>query len=375
MTSSSKTTQQSQQSTTRPWAEAMPLVGNLISQYGNLNPGVTANQGGALTNLNNSLSNLPNFGESATGAVQNLFNSSSAPSVGVLNTAYDTLRTNLTPTASGANLDPYSTPGFGDALKTSMNDITDRVKGVYAGSGRDPSGAGSFAGTLGRGLTEGTAPVIASQYNTNFRNMIDANNTLFGAGQGTSTALNNLRQSDLQNGIAGITAAGSIPGIYSSPALAQYGAANLQYGQPFQNLAQLLQPSIALAGLGQQSSGTGTSTATSTPSLMSSIGQGVGALGGAFQMAPSISALLPSLAMFSDERLKTDIAPVGKLNDGQNVYSYRYKGDPVPRIGLMAGEVERKHPEAVVRHPSGYKMVDYGLATRGARVGALREAA
>ena len=40
--------------------------------------------------------------------------------------------------------------------------------------------------------------------------------------------------------------------------------------------------------------------------------------------------------MFSDERLKEDIAPVGELYDGTNVYSYRYKGDHVPRIGVMA---------------------------------------
>ena len=150
--------------------------------------------------------------------------------------------------------------------------------------------------------------------------------------------------------------------------MAQYGAANLQYGQPFQNLAQLLQPSVALAGLGSNSTGQGTSTQTSTPSLMSSIGQGIGGAGTLLNMAPQIAAL------FSDERLKTDIAPVGKLNDGQNVYRYRYKGDPVPRIGLIAQEVERVRPEAVHTHPSGYKMVDYRLATRGARVGALEAA-
>lgn len=67
-------------------------------------------------------------------------------------------------------------------------------------------------------------------------------------------------------------------------------------------------------------------------------------------------------AMFSDERLKEDISPVGKLFDGQNVYSYRYKGDDTPRIGLMAQEVERRTPEAVTEI-GGFKAVNYGMAT------------
>jgi hypothetical protein len=73
--------------------------------------------------------------------------------------------------------------------------------------------------------------------------------------------------------------------------------------------------------------------------------------------------------IFSDRRLKQEITPVGALNDGQTVYSYRYKGDPRTQIGLLAQEVERTHPEAVARHPSGFRMVDYRRATRSARPG------
>lgn len=370
MTDSTKTTQQAQTSQTNPWEPAMPLVNSLFSQYGGLNPGVTANQGGALTNLNSAVSSIPNFGATGTGAVGNLFSSSnSSPQVGMLNTAYDTLRTNLSPTASGANLDPFKTPGFSDAINTGIQDATNAVKGVYAGSGRDPSGAGSFAQTLGRGITQGISPTIASQYNTNFSNMMNANNSLFSGAGGTASAINNLRAGDTSTTLAGLQGAGAIPGLYTAPGMAQVGAANAQYSQPFQNLAQLLQPSVALAGLGNTSSGTGNSTQTSTPSLMSTIGQGLGAAGTVAGMP--WGSIMSGLAAFSDERLKEDAAPVGKLNDGQTVWKYRYKGDPVPRIGLMAGEVERFRPEAVGVHPSGFKVVNYDLATRGARVGAL----
>ncbi len=74
---------------------------------------------------------------------------------------------------------------------------------------------------------------------------------------------------------------------------------------------------------------------------------------------------LKAMGMFfpSDRRLKEDIRPVGALNDGQTVYSYRFKGDPRTQIGLLAQEVERIRPEAVARHPSGVRMVDYRRAT------------
>lgn len=369
---SSKETTTQQSSSTSPWTPAMPLVNSLLSSYGGLNAGVTGDQSNALASLKAAAAAIPNFGGSAADAISRLFSQGATGSpgqVGMLNDAYGTLQRNLNPTAAGANLDPYSTPGFGDAVKTMIQDATNQVKGVYSGSGRDPSGAGSFAQSLGRGITSGVAPTIASQYGANYRNMIDANNALFSGAGSTSSSLNNLRSADNATTMAALTGAGSIPGLYSAPAMAQYGAANLGYGQQYQNLAQLLQPSVALAGLGSNSTGTGTSTQTSTPSMMSGIGSLLGAGGTALQMAPSV------MALFSDRRLKEDAEPVGKLNDGQTVWKYRYKGGQAEHLGLMADEVRKVRPEAVIRHPSGFDMVDYRAATRRARVGHLAEAA
>jgi len=69
------------------------------------------------------------------------------------------------------------------------------------------------------------------------------------------------------------------------------------------------------------------------------------------------------MSMFSDERLKEDIEPVGELYDGTNIYRYRYIGDPTPRIGVMAQEVEKTNPGAVTEI-GGYKAVDYSRATQ-----------
>ncbi len=364
MTDSSKTTNQSQSSTTAPWAPTQGLLDNLIGSYSGQSTAVTPGQSGALSNLTSATSNLPNFGTQGTGAVNNLFSSSTQPQVGMLQNAYGTLQNNLNPTASGANLNPWSTPGFSDAINTGIQDTTNAVKGVYAGSGRDPSGAGSFAQSLGRGITQGISPTIANQYNQNYSNMVNANNSLFSGAGSTASGINNLNQTQLNNGITGIGAAGSIPGLYTSPYTAQLAAANAQYSQPYSNLAALLQPSTALAGLGSQSSGTGTSTQVSNPSLLSSLQQGMQAGGTALSAAGSLA---PFLA-FSDLRLKENITPVGKLNDGQTVHSFNFKGSKTPQIGLIAQEAEMHVPEAVHTHPSGYKTVNYEMATRKSRM-------
>ncbi len=63
-------------------------------------------------------------------------------------------------------------------------------------------------------------------------------------------------------------------------------------------------------------------------------------------------------AAFSDERVKDDIQKVGKTFDGQNIYSFKFKGSPQTHMGLIAQEVEKKHPEAV-GEVGGIKTVNY----------------
>jgi hypothetical protein len=71
------------------------------------------------------------------------------------------------------------------------------------------------------------------------------------------------------------------------------------------------------------------------------------------------------MAMFSDSRVKEDIKHIGHTHDGQKIYSYRYKGEPQTHIGLLAQEVEKKHPDAV-GNIKGIKTVNYDMATEDA---------
>lgn len=71
---------------------------------------------------------------------------------------------------------------------------------------------------------------------------------------------------------------------------------------------------------------------------------------------------LGGLFALSDERAKTDIKKVGKTDDGQNVYAYRYKSGGPMQLGLMAQEVRKKTPEAVATRPDGLMAVNYERA-------------
>ena len=71
-----------------------------------------------------------------------------------------------------------------------------------------------------------------------------------------------------------------------------------------------------------------------------------GALGGAYLLA-------------SDRRVKTDIVRIGKMDNGLPLYSFKYKGKPGYNIGVMAQDVEKVKPDAVIEI-NGVKHVNYG---------------
>ena len=65
----------------------------------------------------------------------------------------------------------------------------------------------------------------------------------------------------------------------------------------------------------------------------------------------------------SDIRVKENIELVGQLDNGLNVYKFNYIGFDTPIIGVMAQEVEKVHPDAVVEI-DGIKHVNYEEAVK-----------
>ncbi|OAS25985.1 hypothetical protein A5481_07425 [Methylobacterium platani] len=120
-----------------------------------------------------------------------------------------------------------------------------------------------------------------------------------------------------------------------------------------------------IAGLGGFGSGTTVSkTETPQPGLLQTL-LGAG-LSGASILGKSASNSALGTLVLSDERAKEDVQRVGELDDGQPIYSYRYRGEPQTQIGLLAQDVVKREPGAVARRPDGLLAVDYGKATRRA---------
>jgi hypothetical protein len=341
---------QVQQSQTNPWAPAQPVLQGILGQLqGQLpNTGITQPQSNAIGTIENNAANTNQFTPAINNVTGSLLAGGGANNQSpFVQSAYNTRFNNTAPLANNTNYDPYSTPGFSDALKTATSDITNNINGYFAGAGRDLSGANAQA--LSRGLAQGLAPMIQSQYQNNVTNQQNAAGNLYGAATNNAGILSGLQQQFLTNQQAGVNgvSAGLDASNAGSNATIQAEAARL--GIPLTNLGLVSNIGIPIAGLGGQSSG---SSNTNTTQTMSPIQQFMGLTSG-----------LGNIGLkFSDRRLKDDVEQVGALFDGTPVYRYRYKGHVTFELGLLAQDVEKYAPEAV-GDVGGFKAVNYKLAT------------
>ena len=85
------------------------------------------------------------------------------------------------------------------------------------------------------------------------------------------------------------------------------------------------------------------------------MGQWNNTMGGLFGLGAN------ALMAFSDKRLKTDIEATGENVAGVPVKEWTWKSTGERGRGVIAQELEKKHPELVDNnHPSGFKRVNYG---------------
>jgi hypothetical protein len=73
----------------------------------------------------------------------------------------------------------------------------------------------------------------------------------------------------------------------------------------------------------------------------------------------SAAGSIAGAAMFSDSRLKRNIKRIGTHITGIGIYCYNYIWGDTMHIGVMAQELQKVKPEAVIETESGYLAVDY----------------
>lgn len=367
-------TTQKSTSVTSPYDPAKEGINSLLSQLQGQIPsaGLNSNETGALDALTaNAKAGNPYAGQIGDLASSLLSGGNATAQSGNIQGALDQYRTQLNPFASGSMVG--NNQALQSQLNTVSNDISNRVNSMYAGAGRDFSGAN--LNSLSRGIMEGTAPILANQYNQDVQNQLNAAGQLYGAGNTTAGLLSGLNQQSLANRQAGIEASTMAQQARDSGANQILNVEAQRRGIPTQNYANLLG---TIAPVGQAFGTTNQTTTSSQPIGQQILGGVLGGLGlagkmggfgsGGWLLGSGGSGLLGGLGgllALSDRRTKEDIEKVGELKDGSNVYSFKYRGEPKTHIGLMADEVEKKTPEAVY-DVGGVKMVDYGAATRAA---------
>ncbi|GAG41573.1 unnamed protein product, partial [marine sediment metagenome] len=177
------------------------------------------------------------------------------------------------------------------------------------GGGRSQVAQGAAIGEAGAGLGLGIGNILQQD---------------FGRQQQAATSQGQQQLLGNQLGQQGL---GNIFGLFNQGLLGQFGGLQSQQG--------LVGAPTVLGG------------ATTGPGLGHAMGS---AFAGGFGQG------LGSFAAASDRRLKRNIAQVGHTDAGQNVYEFEYLWSPQRYIGVMAQE---SPPDAVIRHPSGFLMVDY----------------
>jgi hypothetical protein len=264
---------------------------------------------------------------------------------------------------TGQNINQYMSPYLGSVVDTTMANLRQQQGQEQSQILGDQIKSGAFGGDRGR----------IAQANLARQQELATGQTVAGLmNQGYGQALTTAQQQQAQQLAASqanrAALAGAGQNLYS---MGQgYGQGMAGLGTQAQQTA--LQGAQAQLGAGtvQQQTQQAKNTADYNQFLQSqgypfqvaqflaNIAMGTGALSGSTTNASTTSPQ----SFFSDRRLKDDIEKIGKTFDGQDIVRYKYKGEPGTRIGLIAQDVEKHHPEAVGL-AGGYRTVDYDKAT------------
>ncbi|WP_142416424.1 tail fiber domain-containing protein [Bartonella massiliensis] len=250
---------------------------------------------------------------------------------------------NLNDMASGQQIG--NNPYFNEALQNALNKATNSINSSLAGAGRYGSGAhtGVLADELG-GIATGA---LSQQYNQDVNNMMNANSLIDQANQNQLAGANNFFQGQSQANINAL-AGGSLMDANKQRQLDEERQKWEQKNNlDWDHLSKLLAAGGAVAGnYGTQTGQTTQFTPQPKPNPWEIVG--------------NVGTILGTFAGLSDRRAKENITEAGQRN-GYQLYEYNYKGFPERYRGVMAQDLLRTKPEAVIYNDTtGFLHVDYG---------------
>jgi hypothetical protein len=333
-----------------PWDKTVPYLSGFLKNVGKVGgTGLTTDQKAAFDYLKgNAFEGNPWDVQQATLA-NDLYGT--ADRTGIVGDAYGKLHSQLGDYASGKFLDPMSNPQMQAMLTQVGDDAQNRINAMFAGAGRDLSGANQQA--VAKGVTQAQLPLLMDQFNRAQDQQMGAAQTLFGAGQNTASA-----QAQLDAQRAALRGQGAQAGQTAldqqNSGANQVLALDQQIKMlPYEDLGTLGSLLFPVAQLGGQTKGKMTGSMDQT----------------SFGAEMDAGKAIKAIGTLSDERAKEGIQEIGEMPTGEKLYRFRYKGDPTGTIhvGPMAQDVEEKNPEAVSEDPeTGLKMVNMDAATRKA---------
>lgn len=242
-----------------------------------------------------------------------------------------------------AESNPYLKSAMNAANSSTIEQFRDStaptLMGTFSGAGRLSSGASGnayakAAGQLSDSLANSNATMAYNNYN-------DAANRQQAASQYAPT----LAAGDYANANQ-LATVGALQDNYQQNVIdADVDRYNYNANLPqlsLQNYINLLNGTAGSVGTGSSSVATSAKYGDQTRT-QSTLMQGA-------QLA----------ALLSDVRLKINIDKIGKMKNGLSIYAFDYVFGGARTVGVMAQDVAKIKPEAVMVHPSGYLMVDYG---------------
>ena len=263
-----------------------------------------------------------------------------------------------TPSLLEADIGAYQSPYTQQVIDTTLGDIRREQDIAQRKAQESAIRAGAFGGSRSAIMeAEATRPYVEQAART----AAGLREAGFGRALGAA-------ESDIERQMRGRQfQAGLLGGMQAEQAarLGQLGQVGLQQQAlqqrgldvPYQEFQR------ALGYGGQQLGLLGQAMAPTTAGQTTQRETGTGdILGTAAQLAATFMMMPPS-----DERMKEDIKFVGK-EKGHNIYTWNWKDeakqmgwDKFPAIGVLAQEVMKYMPEAVMEDKNGYYRVNYGV--------------